>query len=48
MPAAQLYNLKKDVAETVNLYDQHPDQVARLQQQLQEIRDVKKRIEKTR
>lgn len=48
MPLAQLYNLKDDVAETVNLYDQHPDQVARLRKQLQEIRDAKGRIEKPR
>ena len=45
MPSAQLYNLKKDIAETVNLYDQYPDQVARLRKQLQEIKEAKRRIE---
>lgn len=45
MPSAQLYNLKKDIAETVNLYDQYPDQVARLRKQLQEIKETKRRIE---
>lgn len=37
-PAGQLYHLGKDRGETTNLYQQHPEVVARLTAQLQKIR----------
>jgi arylsulfatase A-like enzyme len=35
-PAGQLYNLAEDPGETTNLYDQHPEIVERLQNELRE------------
>lgn len=36
-PAGQLYNLREDLAETNNLYLKHPEIVARLEAELQQI-----------
>jgi len=38
-PQGQLYDLRKDPSETTNLYLKHPDIVARLQYEMQEIVD---------
>jgi arylsulfatase A-like enzyme len=37
-PEGQLYNLKDDLGETNNLYSQHPDIVARLEAELEQVR----------
>ena len=37
-PAGQLYDLTKDPGETTNLYQKHPDIVARLTKRLNEIK----------
>ena len=39
-PQGQLYNLKEDLAETTNLFDQKPEIVRRLQSKLKEIVDT--------
>ena len=37
-PAGQLYHLERDPQETVNLYGKHPEIVARLEAQLEQVR----------
>ena len=36
-PAGQLYNLSVDLSESVNLYDEHPEKVAELEELLEQI-----------
>lgn len=38
VPVRELYNLKEDIAESHNVYEEHPDIVARLEQLLEECR----------
>ena len=38
-PAGQLFNLDEDLGESNNLYEEHPEIVARLRQQLSRIRE---------
>lgn len=44
----QLYNLAKDIQETQNLYDDHPDVVEELSRELMNIRETKSRILRNR
>ena len=39
-PTGQLYNLDKDPAETTNLYQKHPEIVARLSAQLEAVKQA--------
>jgi hypothetical protein len=41
-PASQLYNLEEDLGEANNLYNQHPEVVARFKKALEEITTAKK------
>lgn len=39
-PVGQLYHLKSDLQEQNNLYDQHPERVARMAELLRTIRNA--------